>query len=161
MWGSLDQWLPEFTAQFRHEALAASQGQAPQPPPAYLGLSQADSVGRREARKFLEQERATWLRQPCPHRGPFRADITSGASASASSQGRFNWAYYVHRRTWFQQHFVSEDSTITQFEVAWSDRLDRAVFVGCRSDGRSFTVNPWARNMVQAFSWGSDNISEG
>ena len=50
MWGSLDQWLPEFTAQFRHEALAASQGQAPQPPPAYLGLSQADSVGRREAR---------------------------------------------------------------------------------------------------------------
>ena len=160
MWGSLDQWLPEFTAQFRHEALAASQGQAPQPPPAYLGLSQADSVGGREARKFLEQETATWLRQPCP-RAPFRADITSGASASASSQGRFNWAYYVHRRTWFQQHFVSEDSTIRKFEVAWSDRHNHAVFVGCRSDGRSFTVNPWARNMVQEFSWGSDNISEG
>ena len=160
MWGSLDQWLHGIGAQGRHEALAMSQGQATQPPPAYLGLSQADAVGGREAKKFLEQETDTWYRQPYP-RCPFRADITSGASASASSQGRFNWAYYVHRRTWFLQHFVSEDSTITQFEVAWSDRLDRAVFVGCRSDGRSFTVNPWARNMVQEFSWGSDNISEG
>ena len=115
-----------------------------------------------EARKFLEQERATWLRQPHPHRGPFRAGITSGASASASSQGQFDWAYSVQRRAWFKQHFVSGDSMIriTKFEVAWSDRHGHAVFVGCRSDRWSFTVNPWARNMVEEFSWGTDDISE-
>ena len=157
----MDQWLPQHTVQFRHEALAAPQGQAPLPPPAYPGLSQADAVGGREARQFLEQEETTWLQQPHP-RGPFGADITSGTSASASSQGQFDWAYYVQRRAWFQQHFVSGDTTfsITKFEVAWSDRHRHAVFVGCRSDRWSFTVNPWARNMVEEFSWGTDDISE-
>ena len=161
MWGSLDQWLHQHTAQFRHEALAVSQGQAPLPPLACLGLSQADAVGGQEARRFLEQEETTWRQRPYP-RGPFRAGITSGTSASASSQGQFDWAYYVQRRTWFWQHFVSGDTTfsITKFEVAWSDWHRHAVFVGCRSGGWSFTVNPWARNMVEEFSWGTDDISE-
>ena len=159
VWGSLDQWLPEHTAQFRHEALAASQGQAPRPPPAYRGISQADAVGGREARQFLEQEMTTWWQLPHP-RGPFRADITSGTSAS--SQGQFHWPYYVQRRTWFREHFVSGDTTfsITKFELAWSEGHGHAVFVGCRSDGWSFTVNPWARNQAREFSWGSDNVSE-
>ena len=161
VWGALGQWLHGIGAQGRHEALAMSEGQATQPPPAYLGLSQADAVGGREAKKFLEQETDTWYRQPYP-RGPFRADITSGVSASASSQGQFDWAYYVQRRAWFKQHFVSEDSmiSITKFEVAWSDRHGHAVFVGCRSDRWSSMVNPWARNMVEELSWGTDDISE-
>ena len=157
VWGSLDQWLPQHTAQFRHEALAASQGQALQPPQAYRGLSQADAISGRAARQFLEQEMATWWQLPHP-RGPFRADITSGTSAS--SQGQFDWPYYVQRRTWFQMHFVSEAFSITKFELAWSDGRGHAVFVGCRSDGRSFTVDPWARSQDREFSWGSDDVSE-
>ena len=153
-------WTPESPALAKHDALvddalAASQGQAPPPPAppeAYRGISAADTVGKEEAKMFLKQEMAAWYAQPHP-RGPLRADITSGTSAS--SQGQFYWPYFVQRREWFREHFVGY--TITAFEVVRSDRHGHAVFLGCRSDGRMFTVNPWARNQEAELSWCCDN----
>ena len=156
-----EQWSPTSPAMVRHGALAASQGpQWPQPwiqprTCAYHGISAADSVTRQEALRFLGQEEAAWYARPHP-RGPFRADITSGASAS--SQRQFNWPYFVQRRKWFQEHFNREGFTIAAFELAWSDRHGPAVFVGCRSDGKQFTVNP--RSVAAEFSWGCDDVSE-
>ena len=102
----------------------------------------------------MKNEEATWYAQPHP-RGPFRADITSGTFAS--SQGQFNWPYFVQRRKWFQV----EGYKITAFEVVvLSDRREHAVFLGSRSDGSLFTVNPRARNQEKEFSWGCDDIAE-
>ena len=102
-----------------------------------------------EAMRFLDQERAAWKAQP-PPRSRFRADITSGVSAS--SQGRFHWLFFVLPREWYKEHF--EGFTIAVFEVAWSDRRGHAVFVGRRCDGRKFSVNPWCRHQSLEFSWG-------
>ena len=85
--------------------------------------------------------------------------IMSGTSAS--SQGQFNWPYFVQRRRWFPQNFGGPwGYTITAFEVAWSNQQDHAVFVGTRSDEWTFTVNPRARTQEREFSWGADNVSE-
>ena len=104
---------------------------------------------------FLKQEEAEWRARPHP-RGPFRADIMSGTSAS--SQGQFHWHYFVLRRQWFREHFV--DFSITEFEVAWSNRHWHTVFLGRRSDGWPFVVNPWARNQAAELSWGWQDIAE-
>ena len=159
MWGSWVEWSPEFSAPFQHTALAASQGQdpsAPQPQPqAYHGISAADAVTGPEATEFLKQEEAAWCARPHP-RGPFRADITSGTSAS--SQGKFHWPFFVERRELFEKQFVDESLRIMTFEVAWSKRCKHAVFFGRRSDGRHFTVNPRARNPATEVSWGLDDL---
>ena len=143
----------------RHGALAASQGQAPQPQPprprAYHGISQADAVGKPEALRFISDEEAAWYARPSP-RDLFRRSLTWGASASP--QGQFNWPYFVQRREWFQTHF--QGFTIASFELAWSDRHKHAVFVGSRCDGKQFTVNPRARAQALEFSWGWDGVAE-
>ena len=117
VWGSwLGQWWPrgprwpKDMASGQHGARAASQGQgaasqgkAPQPqsrPLAYHGISAADVVTKDEAMRFLDQERAAWKAQP-PPRSRFRADITSGVSAS--SQGHFNWVFFVPDSAWDSQ----------------------------------------------------------
>ena len=160
VWGSLEQWSPRPPALHQHEALqrrpAASQGQRVQEEAtAYHGISQADAVSARDAVRFLVQEEATWNAKPHP-RGRFRADITS--RTSASPQGHFNWPYYIQWRAWFQEHF--EGVSVARFQMAWSNRLRHPVFVGQRSDGWSFTVNPNARSQAHEFSWGCDDISE-
>ena len=134
-----EQWSPESPAAVVHgalsDALAASQGQAPPPPAppeAYHGISAADRVEKEEAKRFLKQEAAAWYAQPHP-RGPLRADIMSGTSAS--SQGQFNWPYFVQRREWFRKHFVGY--TITAFEVVRSDRRVGAVTALASAQGQN------------------------
>ena len=84
-----------------------------------------------------------------PHpRGPFRADIMSGTSASSQGQ--------LHQ--WLREHCV--DFSITEFELVWSNRHGHAVFLGRRSDGWPFVVNPWARDQAAELSWGTDDIAE-
>ena len=158
------QWSPSSTAMVRHGALVvvavALGGHAPQPQPprplSYQGISQSDGVGKNEAVGFLANEVAAWYALPSP-RAPFRRSLTW--DASASTQGQFNWPYYVQRREWFQTHFA-EGLRVASFELAWSDRHKYAVFVGCRSDGEKFTVNPLARTMALEFSWGWDGVLE-
>ena len=158
------QWSPSSTAMVRHGALVvvvvALGGQAPQPQPprplSYQGISPADAVGKKEAVRFLVNEVAAWYALPSP-RVSFRRSLT--CDAFASTQGQFNWPYYVQRREWFQTHFA-EGLRVASFELAWSDRHKHAVFVGCRSDGEKFTVNPLARTMALEFSWGWDGVTE-
>ena len=159
-----EQWSPESPAAVVHgalsDALAASQGQATpaqwlRRPEAYDGISEADTIGKHEALRFLKQEEDTWYAQPHPRR-PFRADITCGTSAV--SQGQFDWPYFVHRRQWFQDHFMG--FSITTFEVAWNNRNQCAVFIGRRNDDRPFTVNPRARNQAKELSWDLKDIAE-
>ena len=157
-WPHVSRWPPQDMASGKHGARvasqgqgAASQGQAPQPlsRPRARRISAADVVTKDEAMRFLEQERAAWKAQPHP-RSAFRVDITSGVSAS--SQGQFNWPFFVLPREWYKQHF--EGFTIAVFEVVWSDRRGKALFFGRRCDGRKFTVNPWCSHQTLEFSWG-------
>ena len=158
----MDQWCPETPPAQQHEALAPSQGQASSmfgQASAFQGISPADAVGAKDATWFLDQEVATWC--ALPHlRGPFRVDITGGASAS--SQRKFQWAYFVLRREWFRQHFADLGFHITAFEVAWSNRGQNAVFLGKRNDERMFTVNPRAPRHGQAaeLDGDTDDIAE-
>ena len=165
VWGSwADQWWPHVSrwpqdmASGKHGARvasqgqgAASQGQAPHPQsrPRARRISAVDVVTKDEAMRFLEQEWAAWKAQPHP-RSAFRVDITSGVSAS--SQGQFNWPFFVLPREWYKQHF--EGFTIAVFEAVWSDRRGKALFFGRRCDGRKFTVNPWCSHQTLEFSWG-------
>ena len=101
-----EEWCPETSPVLQYEALAASQGQASSmfgQASTFLGISPAGAVGSREAIRFLKHEEATWYARPHP-RGAFRVDITGGVSAS--SQGKFQWSYFVQRREWFRQHFA-------------------------------------------------------
>ena len=87
----------------------------------------------------------------------FRRDI---ADVAASSQGQFHWPYFVQRREWYRHYFEFQGLGITKFEVAWCNRGSHAVFLGQRSDGRMFTVNPRARNQAAELSWDTDDIAE-
>ena len=76
-----------------------------------------------------------------------------------TSQRQFQWGYFVQRRLWFAQYFEVVGFFITAFEVAWSNRGHRAVFLGQRSDGRMFTVNP-RDPQAKEFSWDTGDIAE-
>ena len=105
----------------------------------------------------MTHEEKTWNARQHP-RGPFRVDITRGHSAS--SQRQFHWGYFVQRRPWFAQHFEVVGFFITAFEVAWSNRGHRAVFLGQRNDGRRFTVNPRAPRQAAELHWDTHDIAE-
>jgi len=115
----------------------------------YSGISQSDAVSRQQAMAFLDQEQATWMARDHP-RGQFRADLTTGASAS--SQGQFNLPYYIQCRSWYSEHF--QGVTVDRFKVAWCNVRGHAVFVGQRSDRNWFTVNPRAGSQAGEFAWG-------
>ena len=163
-----NQWNPETTASVQHEALATSQGQGPLHSPVcsfgeeatFMGISSADTLGKKDAITFLKGEEAAWKAKSDPHR-PFRVDITEGVSAE--SQRHFEWPYFVQRREWFRQHIQEKGMRITAFEVVrrrHGQGDGEAVFLGTRSDGRRFTVNPRARNQVLELSWNLDDITE-
>ena len=155
-----EEWCPETSPVLQYEALAASQGQASSifgQASTYHGISPADAVESQEAISFLNHKEKTWYARPHP-RGPFRVDITGGRSAS--SQRQFQWGYFVQRRLWFAQFFEGVGFFITAFEVAWSNRGHRAVFLGQRNDGRMFTVNPRAHHQAAELSWDTDDIAE-
>ena len=151
MWGSwANEWCPEALA----ATLAASQG--------HFSISPADAVSIQDAILFLIREEAAWNGRVHP-RGPFRADITSGVSAR--SQQHFHWPYFVQGREWYGRLFVPEGWYrwyIDSWEVAWSNCGPRgyAVFVGRRTDGWMFRVDPRARTQAEEFSWDTDNIAE-
>ena len=107
---------------------------------------------------FLKHEEAAWYGRYHP-RGPFRADITSGVSAR--SQQHFHWVYFVQGREWYWRLFVRA-FYIASWEVAWSNRGPRgyAVFVGRRTDGCMFMVDPQACTQAAEFSWGTDDMVE-
>ena len=95
---------------------------------------------------------------PSPRRRASQ-DITGGVSAS--SQRQFHWPYFVQRREWYRHYFELQGFGITAFEVAWCDRgYGYAVFLGQRSGGRMFTVNPRAHNQAAELSWDTDDIAE-
>ena len=98
-----------------------------------------------------------WDSKPHP-RGPFRADITEGVSASSQSQ--FNWPYFVQGRAWYNTHFEGAPFDIQSFEVVWDNNKNQAVFLGTRADQVKFTVNPRARNQKEELSWSTDGIAE-
>ena len=153
------EWCPETSPALQHEALAASQGQASSmfgQASTFQGISPADAVGSKDAIWFLKHEEATWYKRPHPC-GPFRVDITGGVSAS--SQRKFQWPYFVLQREWFRQHFADLGFHITAFEVAWSNRGSHAVFLGQRSDGCMFTVNPRVRQAAE-LHWDTHDIAE-
>ena len=148
------EWDPATTPIRQHAALAAPQDhyQNSLTPTAFLGMSAADASSRKDAIWFLNRERAAWEALPHPRR-PFRTDITS---APASSRGQFHWPYFVQPRAWFKNFFEAEGKEITTFEVAFSKACSHAVFLGRRSDGRMFVVNPRARNQLAELSWDPD-----
>ena len=158
--GSWAEWNPETTQSVQHEALAASQGQGPPrrfgEATTFVGISSAaDSPRRDEAIWFLRNQECAWHAKshPCP---PFRVDITEGVVAP--SQRHFHWPDFVQRRDWHRVHIEDEDMHITAFEVVWSSHGEgdgEAVFLGTRSDGKRFTVNPRA---AKEFSWNLDDI---
>ena len=154
VWGHASQWSPGIDAPDQHRALAPSQDQAamgstPAGDGSYHGLSQADKIGRAEAVAYVDSEVAAWMAMQHP-RPTFRADITSGANAT--TQGHFHWPYYFQCRAWFPTHF--RGFTVDRVEIAWSDQRGHPVFVGQRSDGEAFTVNPKARTQAAEFEWG-------
>ena len=100
-------------------------------------------------------EAATWYSRPHP-RGPFRVDITGGVSAS--SQRQFQWLYFVQQRERFQQHIQNEGFHITKFEVVRNTRWKHPVFLGERSDGQMFAVDPWVHATEP--SWNTDDIAD-
>ena len=148
------EWDPATTPIRQHAALAAPQGhyQSWLSPSSYLGMSAADASSARDAIWFLNNEEAAWRARPHP-RGPFRRDITE---APASPQGHFHWPYFVQPRGWFRSHFRVWDLEITRFEVAFSNAREHAVFLGQRSDGRMFVIDPRARSQLAELSWDPD-----
>ena len=161
VWGNWARlWDPTISMYGRHEALAAPQGQGASRFPAtgsYANLSQADFVGKLRAISFLNHEADVWDSKPHP-RGPLRADITEGVSASSQSQ--FNWPYFVQGRAWYNTHFEGAPFDIKSFEVVWDNNKNQAVFLGTRADQVKFTVNPRARNQKEELTWGTDGIAE-
>ena len=122
-----------------------------------MAISSADSLGKNDAVVFLKGEEAAWKAKSDQHH-PFRVDITEGLSAV--SQGHFQWPYFVQRREWFRQHIQEKGMRITAFEVVrrrHGQGDGEAVFLGTRSDGERFTVNPRA---AKELSWSLDDITE-
>ena len=151
------EWDPAITPIQQHAALAAAQGHDQirriWPTPTYNGVSAADAPSKTQAIWFLNREEVAWQNLPHP-RGPFRRDITTvQPPLPASSRGHFHWPYFVEWRSWFQREFRAEGHTITKFEVAWSHGRGHAVFLGERSDGRMFVVNPRAGGQIDELVW--------
>ena len=95
---------------------------------------------------------------PSPRRRASQ-DITGGVAAS--SQRQFHWPFFVQRREWYRHYFELQGFGITAFKVAWCDRgYGHAVFLGQRSDGRMFTVNPRAPRQAAELDWDTDDIAE-
>ena len=161
------QWDPANSASWQHEAaLAASQGHAASLIPAaasYYGLSLEDYVTKQNAICYLNREVDAWRSKQHP-RGPFRADITDGASAHISASSRrffqYNWACFVKGRKWYKVYFEGEQFRITRLELAWHGGLWGAVFLGTRADGQMFQVNPREENPVLELSWGTHGFWE-
>ena len=68
----------------------------------------------------------------------------------------FHWPYYVQNCLWYRVHFFQEKLTIRKFEMArcndgWT------VFLGTRSDGNTFTANPFRDENYQ-FSFDTSSI---
>ena len=144
----------------QHEALAVSQGQGG---PCRFFPTFAKTHGKKEAIWFLKRWEAAWHAKwnPWDPYHPSRVGITEGVAAP--SQRRFHWPYFVQRREWYRQHIEDEGMHIMKFEVVWSHRrrgdgIGQAVFLGMRSDGQWFTVNPRA-GAAKEFSW-LDDITE-
>ena len=149
VWGHYsDQWHADTHHPTRNQALASSRGQSSTgptagPSAAYVGMSQADTIGTREACRFLNRKVEEWTALGHP-RGPFRSDLTDC--------GEFTWPYYVQGRAWYN---ALGDSRIVEFGFAWSDLKEAPVFVGKLDDGRDFQVHA-RKNKLE---WGLEGVN--